>query len=140
MSYATVADMQQRYRRSDLNELTAYKNESIEPSDSVLVQALHDASALIDSYISARYMLPLSVVPSTLSQQCCVIAYYFLCDERATEQVTQRYKDAIKWLADVRDGKIPMGTDNHGIAPATEDLVEVKADKPVFSRHQRGFI
>lgn len=140
MNYATVSDMQSRYQRRNLDLLTASRSENGEPDDTMIVDALNDASAMIESYISARYTLPLSVVPPTLAQQCCVIAWYYLNDARATDQTVQRYKDAMRWLADVRDGKIPLGVDDAGEAPASENLAQVVSDAPVFSRKQRGFI
>ncbi|ECI5214692.1 DUF1320 domain-containing protein [Salmonella enterica subsp. diarizonae] len=140
MSYATLGDMVRRYQRRNLDKLTAGKTDNFEPDDTLITQALQDASALTDSYISPRYMLPLSVVPSALARVCCDIAFYYLCDERATEQCTQRYKDAIKWLTDIRDGKLPLGADVHGVAPVSENLVEIQSDNAVFSRKQKGFI
>lgn len=140
MSYASLDDMVKRYQRSNLDKLTADKSDNFEPDDALITQALQDASALIDSYISPRYPLPLSVVPTALIRVCCDIAFYYLCDERATEQCTQRYKDAVKWLHNVLSEKLPLGTDIHGTEPVSENLVEVKSDTAVFSRNQKGFI
>lgn len=140
MSYASIDDMVKRYQRSNLDKLTADKSDNFEPNDALITQALQDASALIDSYISPRYQLPLSVVPTTLARVCCDIAFYYLCDEQATEQCTQRYKDAIKWLGVVLDGKLPLGADVHGVEPVSENLVEVQSDPAIFSRRQKGFI
>ena len=139
--YATVSDMCLRYQRRNLDLLTSSKTEDGQPDDAIIQNALNDASALIDSYISACYTLPLSVVPGALAQQCCVIAWYYLNDMRATEQATQRYKDAVRWLESVRDGKTPLGVDaDTATAPDSENLAQVVADPLVFSRKQRGFI
>ncbi len=140
MMYATVSEMASRYPRSQLDLLTASRSEDAKPDDAIIEGAITDASALIESYISARYTLPLSVVPVALARQCCVIAWYFLNETRATEQTGQRYRDAIKWLGEVRDGKIPLGVDEAGTAPVSEDLAQVASDPAVFSRKQRGFI
>ena len=140
MMYATVSDMQQRYTHRSLELLMRDKSDSGEPDEQVIVQALSDAGALIESYISARYTLPLSVVPAVLTQQCCIIAWYLLNDVRATDQANQRYKDAMRWLEGVRDGKNPLGVDEQGSAPESEDLAIVESDPLVFSRRQRGFI
>jgi phage gp36-like protein len=140
MTYATVAEMASRYQRRNLDLLTKSRSDNNQPDDAIIVDALGDATALMDSYIVARYTLPLSVAPATLPQVCCVIAWYYLNDIRATEQATQRYKDAIRWLEGVRDGKIPLGTDTTGAAPEGENLVEIVSDPSVFSRKQQGFI
>ncbi|QHJ80042.1 MAG: hypothetical protein [Caudoviricetes sp.] len=140
MMYATLSDMQQRYQKRSLDLLTKAKTEDAKPDDSLIERALSDACGLVDSYISARYRLPLTVVPQALAQQCCVIAFYYLNDLRATEQTTKRYEDALRWLRDVRDGKIPLGVDEAGAAPDSEDLAQVVSDQLVFSRQQKGFI
>lgn len=63
-----------------------------------MAQALSDASTLMDSFIAARYALPLWVAPSVLKQHAGTLAFYYLNDERATEQTRQRYQDALRWL------------------------------------------
>lgn len=140
MTYATVAGMAFRYQRRNLDLLTKTRSDNGQPDDSIVDAALTDATAMMDSYIVARYTLPLTVAPDTLPNICCVIAWYYLNDTRATDQATQRYKDAIRWLEGVRDGKIPLGTDDTGTAPEGENLVQVVSDTPVFSRKQQGFI
>ena len=140
MTYATVAEMASRYQRRNLDLLTKTRTDNNQPDDVIIDAALADATAMMDSYIVARYTLPLTVAPATLPQVCCVIAWYFLQDTRATEQSTQRYKDAIRWLEGVRDGKIPLGTDTAGSAPDGENRAQVVSDAPVFSRKQQGFI
>lgn len=140
MIYATVSDMQARYQKRNLDLLTKAKSEDGKPDDAFIESALNDACGLVDSYISARYVLPLSVVPQALAQQCCAIAFYYLNDLRATEQTRLRYEDALRWLRDVRDGKIQLGTDSAGETPESEDYVQVISDPLVFSRDQKGFI
>ncbi len=140
MIYATVSDMQARYKKSSLDLLTKAKSEDGKPDDAFIESALSDAGGLIDSYISARYVLPLSVVPQALAQQCCAIAFYYLNDQRATDQTRLRYEDALRWLRDVRDGKIQLGTDSAGETPESEDYAQVISDPLVFSRDQKGFI
>ncbi|MBV4411331.1 DUF1320 family protein [Enterobacteriaceae bacterium YMB-R22] len=136
--YATVSDMCQRYPRRNLDLLTRSKTEDGQPDDAIIQNALNDASALIDSYISARYTLPLSVAPGALAQQCCAIAWYYLNDMRATEQAAKRYEDAVRWLESVRDGKTSLGVDTDmAIAPDSGYLAQVTADPRGSSRTQR---
>ncbi|EEV7321059.1 DUF1320 domain-containing protein, partial [Escherichia coli] len=54
MNYATETDMRARYREDLLRPLLAVPR-SDEPDTRKLNRALTDASALIDSYLSARY-------------------------------------------------------------------------------------
>lgn len=139
MNYATVADMRARYRDDLLNSLLRRVG-TAELDTEKLDRALTDASALIEGYLSARYALPLSAIPRLLTQHCCAIAFYYLNDERATEQTTQRYKDALRWLNEVKNGDLQLGVDEDNLAPEGIDLPQMVADTPVFSRKQQGFI
>ncbi|EOV0971303.1 gp436 family protein [Edwardsiella piscicida] len=139
MNYATVADMRARYRDDLLNSLLRRVG-TAELDTEKLDRALTDASALIEGYLSARYALPLSAIPRLLTQHCCAIAFYYLNDERATEQTTQRYKDALRWLNEVKNGDLQLGVDEDNLAPEGIDLPQMVADAPVFSRKQQGFI
>lgn len=139
MNYATVADMRARYRDDLLNSLLRRVG-TAELDTEKLDRALMDASALIEGYLSARYALPLSAIPRLLTQHCCAIAFYYLNDERATEQTTQRYKDALRWLNEVKNGDLQLGVDEDNLAPEGIDLPQMVADAPVFSRKQQGFI
>ncbi|EOO7128518.1 gp436 family protein, partial [Escherichia coli] len=113
---------------------------SDEPDTRKLNRALTDASALIDSYLSARYTLPLEVIPAVLVQHCCAIAFYYLCDQRASDQARDRYREALAWLKDVMNGNVPVGVDTNGAAPESGDLPQVQSDAAVFGRNQKGFI
>ncbi|WHQ26746.1 gp436 family protein [Edwardsiella anguillarum] len=139
MNYATVADMRARYRDDLLNSLLRRVG-TAELDTEKLDRALTDASALIEGYLSARYALPLSAIPRLLTQHCCAIAFYYLNDERATEQTTQRYKDALRWLNEVKNGDLQLGVDEDNLTPEGIDLPQMVADAPVFSRKQQGFI
>ncbi len=76
MNYATETDMRARYREDLLRPLLAVPR-SDEPDTRKLNRALTDASALIDSYLSARYTLPLEVIPgrscSALLRDCLLL-------------------------------------------------------------------
>jgi phage gp36-like protein len=76
-----------------------------------LNRALVDGAALIDSYLSRRYLLPLAVVPQVLIPYALDIARYRLDRIRNREDVRVRYEDAIKWLESVASGKCFLGTD-----------------------------
>lgn len=132
-------DMRARYREDLLRPLLAVPR-SDEPDTRKLNRALTDASALIDSYLSSRYTLPLAVVPAVLVQHCCTIAFYYLCDQRASDQARDRYREALAWLKDVMNGNVPVGVDTDGAAPESGDLPQVQSDAAVFGRNQKGFI
>ncbi|EAP9735539.1 DUF1320 domain-containing protein [Salmonella enterica] len=137
MLYASTQDMRDRYDNLDA---LLFQPGSDTPNEKKLTQALNDAGALADSYLSAKYALPLAVVPQVLVQHCCAIAFYYLCDQQATDQARDRYREALTWLREVKSGSIPVGVDEAGSAPASDDLPQMQAEAPVFGRNQKGFI
>ncbi|WP_080077546.1 gp436 family protein [Salmonella enterica] len=137
MMYASAQDMRDRYDNLDT---LLFQPGSDTPNEKKLTQALNDAGALADSYLSAKYALPLAVVPKVLVQHCCAIAFYYLCDQQATDQARDRYREALTWLREVKSGSIPVGVDEAGSAPASDDLPQMQAEAPVFGRNQKGFI
>ncbi|EIE8425083.1 DUF1320 family protein [Salmonella enterica] len=137
MLYASAQDMRDRYDNLDT---LLFQPGSDTPNEKKLTQALNDAGALADSYLSAKYALPLAVVPQVLVQHCCAIAFYYLCDQQATDQARDRYREALTWLREVKSGSIPVGVDEAGSTPASDDLPQMQAEAPVFGRNQKGFI
>ncbi|EAN5774906.1 DUF1320 domain-containing protein [Salmonella enterica] len=137
MLYASAQDMRDRYDNLDT---LLFQPDSDTPNEKKLAQALSDAGALADSYLSAKYSLPLAVVPQVLVQHCCAIAFYYLCDQQATDQARDRYREALTWLREVKNDSIPIGVDEAGSAPESDDLPQMQAEAPVFGRNQKGFI
>ncbi len=98
--------------------------------------ALRAASRTVDSYLTARFQLPLSQVGEDVTQVTCDIAAYRLLKRRGfrpdsadAEQYRLAYADAIKWLEGVAKGNITptdlvtaagpeAGTDEAGEAAA----------------------
>ncbi|ECL4665036.1 DUF1320 domain-containing protein [Salmonella enterica] len=137
MMYASAQDMRDRY--DNLDDLLSLPGTD-DLNEKKLTQALSDAGALADSYLAARYDLPLAVVPQVLVQHCCAIAFYYLCDQQVTDQVRDRYREALTWLREVKNGSIPIGVDEAGSALESDDLPQMQAEAPVFGRNQKGFI
>ncbi|EBO5549453.1 hypothetical protein DO739_03325 [Salmonella enterica subsp. enterica serovar Bredeney] len=137
MMYASAQDMRDRYE--NLDDLLRLPGTD-DLNEKKLTQALTDAGALADSYLSAKYTLPLAVVPQVLVQHCCAIAFYYLCDQQPSDQARDRYREALTWLREVKSGSIPIGVDEAGSAPESDDLPQMQAEAPVFGRNQKGFI
>ena len=75
--------------------------------------ALEAASRLADSYLRARYALPLSSWDEALTRAVAIIAAYDLMAVRgydpargADEVLRLRYEDAIRWLERVAAGAV----------------------------------
>lgn len=110
MSYATLTDLMAQFGDREVIALTDRNNDGV--ADAALVEsALQRASDTMDAYLAARYALPLASIPRQLVDVCCDIARYKLCGAEVTETeaVRLRYKDALKTLELIRDGKLDVG-------------------------------
>jgi phage gp36-like protein len=120
MSYATAAQMEEQFGLRELIALTDRDNIGVVDS-AVLARAQGDADAEIDSYLAGRYTLPLTGTFPVLVRHACNMARYHLSGAEVTEveAVRNRYKDAIRWLESVRDGKTRLAANAIG-DPAPE--------------------
>ncbi|GIX17702.1 MAG: hypothetical protein KatS3mg119_1888 [Rhodothalassiaceae bacterium] len=104
--YAQLQDLIDRVGAREITELTDRADPPAGAIDaSVAERALADADAEIDGYLAARYDLPLSPVPAVLTRLATDIARYRLWDDRAPEEVRQRYEDAVRLLREIADGR-----------------------------------
>jgi phage gp36-like protein len=103
-----------------------------------LQQYLDDASTEIDSYIESRFALPFSDPPAILNQVCSDIAWYRLQVSRPlrdAKDAKDRYELRIKWLEQVRDGKITMGLTKDSLEPtiATPTVLMQSAARGLYA-------
>ncbi|MGQ3663285.1 gp436 family protein [Citrobacter braakii] len=140
--YATPDDMLERYSRLTLSKLTNKENDfSSDIDNCVLLAALATASSMIDGYLAVRYTLPLSTESLMLVQCCCVITRYNLESGVATDQATEQYKSAVKWLQDVSRGVVQLGPGIDGEVPDSSDTALMESAGSVWARHRaKGFI
>ena len=140
MPYCTVDDMVALFGEQEIIDLSAPGQEQID--NTVINQVIEDAQAEIDSYVSTRYQLPLTPVPTVLKRLSCNIARYYLYNDQVTEQVERLYKDATAFLKSVSKGDVQLGVNSTGDSAAqTESLATMVSDSPVFKRSDsKGFI
>lgn len=83
------------------------------PDTAKLDEALRSAQELIDGYLRGRYTLPLAETPTIVRDLARVIARYRLYERRPEgdlpEPVTDTYKNAVKTLEQIRNGRITLG-------------------------------
>lgn len=112
MSYATPQDLLNRYSNRDLVQLTNEDPAATTVNTAVLQQALDDASAEIDGYLGARFVLPLTDPPSILNRIAADIAMYRIQSLRPIHDLAdarKRYDDAIAMLIRVAGGELTLG-------------------------------
>jgi phage gp36-like protein len=152
MVYAQPSDMIARYPNRDLVQLTNEDPTQSVVDQTVLQQALADASAEIDGYLESRFTLPLTDPPAVLARLTCDIAMYRLQALRPLHDLAEarrRYDDALAVLVRVADGILTLGLapDNREPAEAAEAVVtEAGGDRSgsparrIFSRgNLKGF-
>lgn len=134
MPYATAQDMTDQFGSRELIALTDRDNNGA--VDSVaLARALADADAAIDSYLAGRYTLPLGGTFPMLKRAACDLARYFLsgADVTEVEAVRNRYKDAIRYLESIRDGKTRLAADAAGAAAPEPARISVVGGGRIFT-------
>ncbi len=132
MTYATQQDLIDRFGEKELLELTDRANTG-SINATVVSRALTDADAEINGYLAARYTLPLASVPEVIVRLASDIARFYLYDERATEQVSKRYDNAVKLLRSIASGAVTIGVDSQNAQPATEGGAQTQANDRVFT-------
>tara|TARA_B100000029_G_scaffold326008_1_gene318475 strand:+ start:592 stop:1014 length:423 start_codon:yes stop_codon:yes gene_type:complete len=140
MSYASQADMINRFSERELIQLTDRNNTGAIDA-TVLDRALADATAEIDGYLAARYQLPLTSTPTVLVRVCSDIARYHLHDDHIPEPVETRYKASVDLLRQVSMGRVSLGVSDTGDEPTSNDGAEIQSGGRVWDRaDSKGFI
>lgn len=106
----------------------------------VLSYALDQADAEIDPYLAGHYQLPLPTVPRLLVGFACDIARYRLSAGATndTEEVRNRYLEAVKFLQKIASREISLGLDALNKPVAQGVTVKMStASSRVFSRTAR---
>jgi phage gp36-like protein len=133
-AYATVSDMITRFGETEMIRLTTPSGQAM---DAVVMApaetALADASALIDTYLRKRYLVPLDIVPSEINVTACHLARYALAhgeDKQPSEQMKVARDEAVRWLGDVSRGITLL--DLTEVAAGDNSYAMVQTRRPVF--------
>lgn len=105
--------------------------------DQTINECLTSASGVIDGYLAARFILPLTLWGEDLKRACSIIAAYDLMTVRGhnphgpDENLRLRYEDIMRWLRDVSTGKVhPVVTDASETEPASGGGPVIESDDP----------
>jgi phage gp36-like protein len=137
MPYATLQNMMDRFGERELIALTDRDNTGIVDA-AVLARGLQSADDEINPYLVARYTIPPASVPAIVSNFACDIARYRLCGAEVieTDEIRNRYKDAIKFFEKVSKGEISLGLDALSQTVASKGSVHIRSDKAVFNKEK----
>lgn len=104
-----------------------------------VTEAIDDANGLIDSYLGARYPLPMAIVPVVLKRVARDLVRYGL-DIDPDETVQRRRDEAVKFLTGLSKGEVSLGMPAAD-EPDSFDNAEIQSDGHVFRRSDStGFI
>ena len=121
MPYALPSDIAAIYGAETLARLTDADGNGVADAGAI-ERAIAYGDAQIDSYIGARYPLPLPNTPTLIKMLSIDIAVYRIAQDhtRLTDEIVRRYDDAIRQLKALSSGTavlpIPTG------APGTPEV------------------
>lgn len=126
-AYITQADLVERFGTAQILELSDRDNTGQIDAGRV-AQAITDTCARIDGYLGAQYALPLATLPAAIPSLACDICRYLLA-ERPTDEMRDRYQDALAWFTKVAEGKFGLGLDQNAqtVPPAPTGVPQFKA-------------
>lgn len=112
MAYLTQEQFSQRFGATELVDLLS--------DGAGFDEVEQDAASLINGYLTARYSLPLSSVPTLVAGWAADITRFKLWDDHAPEEVRKRYEDALAQLKLLAQGVIslPPGSDGAQVTGA----------------------
>lgn len=133
MVYATRGDIEDLWGREFTNDLLP---EDVD-ADHAIGQALAQAAGEIDTHLSARYQTPIEGSPQALVTPCVNIAVYNLAIRHTalTTTIEERYKQAVKLLERIADGRAGLGP----AEPRVTGEPEAAAGGAAFSANPRRF-
>lgn len=113
MPYCTIEDIKALLPEADLVQLTDDEGAGTINAQR-LEEAIAQADADIDSYLSAKYTVPLTPVPAVAKKLSVDIAVYNLYSRRLEgipETRSDRYKNAVRMLEGMAKGTISVGAE-----------------------------
>lgn len=130
--YATPGDMQTRFGSDEIARLD-------DAAGTRIARALTDASTEMDSYLGARYTLPLdadTAASPILKRICCDLARIYCYDDVAPERAEAAAKDARKTLSEISRGTMVLPGADGAVEAAVSgpQLAQRAGPDPVFTR------
>ena len=111
--YITTEALALGFSKKILTELSNDDPRATEPNVQVVEMAIQLACERIDAALRARYVLPLSDVPTTLFLYAECLARYWLYGRRPETKMPDTVKDNFKWavgeLEKIQTGKLHLG-------------------------------
>jgi phage gp36-like protein len=109
MAYLTQTDLLQRITTAQLTQLTDDANVG-SPNATVVSGVLDEASGKVDGYCRGRYATPLqtSAEVTAIARDIAVYLLWSRRPNKMSDEVRQRYEDAVALLKDISTGKATL--------------------------------
>lgn len=117
--YSTQSDLETRIDPQLLRALADDDADGLADTD-VVDAAIADADSLIDTYLRARYTVPLSPAPDAVRSISASVAIYFLLTRRreiVPSEHQKRYEAAIRLLDHLARGEIALAAAQSSASP-----------------------
>lgn len=116
MAYSTLTDLIERAGEEEILQVADRDHDGTADPD-VVEAAIALADQTIETYLAARYVLPLTSVPAIVTKWSVALARYGLHRDGAPDYVVRDYKDAMAELRDATADRLKL-PDATGIQPA----------------------
>lgn len=126
-AYCTLDDLVARFGASELLGNADRDGDGIADT-AVVAAAIGAASSIIDSYIGARYALPLATVPTTIKSICEDLARHALTAVEPMKIVVDNRDDAILRLKDISRGIAVLDVPAPAPAASSASAIEILFD------------
>lgn len=107
MPYTTTQDLIDAYSEDQVRSWSD-SAQGAEINEGVVTKARASAHSKVNSYLSVRYAVPVSSPQSDVKDAEVAITAWLLAQSPGfvlTDEIKERYKDAVKWLQDVSAGR-----------------------------------
>lgn len=132
--YLAGGDLVRRFGRDEIIQISnPDAPQAVEIDTDRVGDAMQDVEALIEAKLSARYSIPLRSVPRVLRNIACDLVRARLYEDRITDRVREREKDALKLLDQIAAGQLSLGLDDAQQATTPVDGPQFTEPARVFS-------
>lgn len=139
--YASTADLvPSLLTETVLAQLSQADPDSDTPNDDVVATWIEDAEAEVDTYLGARYPLPLTTgIPAIVTRLTARIVRYRAYTSRPGQVdawLTTDYEGALKTLEAIASGKLSIGLTAAGATtePGPKSPIRTGSSAPVYGR------
>lgn len=137
MRYCTMTDLTMAIPLQTLKQLSNDDACGDEINHAVVEAAMAQAEETVDGYLRGRYILPITPVPTLVKQYTIALARHWMYARRPEgsdlpDAVRATYKDAIKALETIRDGKLHLGVVVTGVDTASSGEFRARTRDKMF--------